>query len=90
MGTMTRRWLAYEPPRAQLRSTVLVLVAPIVLLGAIALLSGGNGDVGAPELGLLGLVWVIGLTWVWVVPLVRHLVRPKVREPDSFLGSEDR
>lgn len=38
---------------------------------------GGTGDLGTPELTLIKLVYVVGLTWIWVAPLVRHLVRPR-------------
>ena len=80
---MFRRWMAYERPKGQISNTVLVLVAPYLVLWAIALLSGGDGDLGTPELTLIELVHVVGLTWIWVAPLVRHLVRPRQRSQDS-------
>lgn len=74
---MFRRWMAYEPPRGQFASSVLVMVVPLLLLALLALVSGGGGDLGTPELAGLMLIWVVGLTWIWLVPLVRHMVHPK-------------
>jgi hypothetical protein len=73
---MFRRWLAYEPPKGQFSSSVLVVLVPVLLLAIIGL-AGGSMDLGTPELMLLTIIWVVGLTWVWVVPLVRHMVHPK-------------
>jgi hypothetical protein len=73
---MFRRWWAYEPPRGQLASSVLVITVPLLLLAILGLVAGGMG-LGTPELAGLMLIWVVGLTWVWVVPLVRHMVHPK-------------
>ena len=74
---MFRRWMAYEPPKGQFASSVLVILAPLAVLALLALVSGGSGSLGTPELVGLTLIWVVGLTWVWVVPLVRHMVHPK-------------
>jgi hypothetical protein len=44
-------------------STVLVMVIPVFLLGLAAAVTGGG--IGTPELLLLLIVWMAGLTWVW-------------------------
>ena len=77
MGTMFRRWMAYQPPKGQFGWTVLVFLTPVLLLALLALVTGGSGDLGTPELAILTLIWVVGLSFVWVVPLVRHMVRPR-------------
>ena len=77
MGTMFRRWMAYQPPKEQFGWTVLVILGPPLLLALLVLVSGGSGDVGTLELAILTLISVVGLTFVWVVPLVRHMVRPR-------------
>ncbi|WP_151082034.1 hypothetical protein [Nocardioides cynanchi] len=69
--------MAYEPPPGQFTSSVLVIVAPLLLFAALARVSGGSGGLGTPELVLRSLIWVIGLTWIWEVPLVRHMVHPR-------------
>ena len=45
-------------------STVLVLTVPMLLLAIIGLL-GGSFAIGTPELGLLWVIWIVGLVWVW-------------------------
>ena len=54
-----------ERPRGRFASSVLVITVPILLMALLALLTGGSGDLGTPELSLLALIWVIGLLWVW-------------------------
>ena len=61
-----------EPPQpgrnrtlaGKVTSTVLVLTVPLLLLAIIGLLGGGFG-IGTPELGLLLVIWIVGLVWVW-------------------------
>jgi hypothetical protein len=48
----------------------------LAIIGSV----GGGMDVGTPELAILMVIWVVGLSWVWVVPLVRHMMHPKVCE----------
>lgn len=80
MRTILRRWMAYTPPRGQFGWTVLVLAVP-VLLFMVAGPIGGGGDLGTPELAFRALLWIVGLTFVWVVPLVRHMIRPRAVLP---------
>jgi hypothetical protein len=75
---MFRRWLAYQPPKHQFTSSVLVIVVPLLLVAILGLV-GGSMDLGTPELYALTLIWFVGLTWIWVVPLVRHMVHPKAQ-----------
>jgi len=49
---------------SKLASTVLVFTVPMLLLAIIGLFSGSFG-IGTPELTLLWVIWIVGLTWVW-------------------------
>src|SRR3954453_5689070 len=49
---------------SRLASTVLVFIAPVLLLAIIGLFTGGVG-IGVVELTFLLAIWVVGLTWVW-------------------------
>jgi Flp pilus assembly protein TadB len=50
--------------RSKVASTVLVFTVPILLLAIIGVL-GGSLLIGIPELALIGVVWIVGLVWVW-------------------------
>jgi hypothetical protein len=50
--------------RRRLASTVLVLAVPILLLAIVAAL-GGSFAIGLPEIALLWVIWIVGLSWVW-------------------------
>jgi hypothetical protein len=54
-----------ERPRGRFASSVLVITVPLLLLALIGLVTGSNGDIGTLEIGLLALVWLVGLLWVW-------------------------
>lgn len=50
--------------RSKLASTVLVFAIPLLLLAVMAVFGGLLGF-GSAEIGLLSLIWIVGLTWVW-------------------------
>jgi hypothetical protein len=79
---MFRRWLAYEPPKGQFASSVLVIAVPILLLAILGFVSGSM-YLGTPELTGLMLIWIGALTWIWVVPLIRHTVHPQASKDFS-------
>jgi hypothetical protein len=54
-----------ERPQRRLSSSVLVITVPIFVLALLAVVTGGSGSLGTPELSILTLIWVIGLMWVW-------------------------
>lgn len=49
---------------SKLASTVLVFTVPMLLLAIIGLFGGGFA-IGTPEIALLWVIWIVGLTWVW-------------------------
>ena len=76
MRTIFRRWLAYTPPRGQFSGTVLVILGPILLFKLLMHI-GDASSLNTPELVVRALLWYGGLTYLWVVPLVRHMSGPR-------------
>jgi len=55
-----------RPTANRLSTSVLVILAPLLLLALVSLLNGSL-DLGGTEEGVVMVTWVLGLVWVWVV-----------------------
>lgn len=54
------------PTASRISSSILVILAPLLLLAGVGVLSGSL-DLGGTEDGALMVIWVVGLVWVWVI-----------------------